>query len=70
MVDEDPPHQLRGDAEEVRATLPVPSLPGELEVGLVDERGGLEGVIPPLAGQVPGSELVELVKPARVVLHR
>ena len=62
MVDQDPAHQLGGDAEEVRAALPVDlSLPGELEEGLVDERGRLEGVIAPLPGKIPGRERVQLV---------
>ena len=53
---------LRRDAEEVRAALPVDlSLPGELEEGLVDERGRLEGVIAPLPGEISGGERVELV---------
>jgi len=61
MVDEDTPHQLSGDAEEMRAALPVdPSLARELEIGLVDERGGLERVIVPLPRQIPRRERVEL----------
>ena len=62
MVDEDPSHEVGGDAEEVRAALPVDvSLAGELEKGLVDERGGLQGVIPSLPGEIPGRERVQLV---------
>ena len=39
VVDQDPPHQLRGDREEVRAVLPVERRAGpiELQVRLVDE---------------------------------
>ena len=54
VVHDDAPHQLCGDAEEVRAILPVNRpLPNELEIGLVHERRGLQRVIAPLAREVP-----------------
>jgi len=53
MVDQDPAHGLRRDPEEVRAALPSNRpLIDELEKGLVDEGGGLQRVIDPLASHV------------------
>ena len=53
MVDEDAPHRLGGDREEVRAVLvPGPVLIDEAQIGLVDERGRLQRVFRPLFGQV------------------
>ena len=60
VIHDDSPHQLRRDAEEMRAILPVNRpLPNELEIGLVDERRGLQRVIAPLARQVPRSQRVQ-----------
>ena len=45
VIDEHPPHHLRGDAKKVRAVLPGDALlPDQLEVDLVHERGRLKGV--------------------------
>src|SRR5215470_1388794 len=47
------PHQLRGNSEKMGAILPFCiSLIDELEIGLVDERGGFECVLGALAPQV------------------
>ena len=53
MVHENAPHHDGGHADELRAVLPV-HLPliDEPQVRLVDERGGLERVVGPLAAQV------------------
>ena len=53
VVNEDAAHGLRRDPEEVRAVLPLDlALVDELEVRLVDEGRGLEGVVGALAPQV------------------
>ena len=53
VVDQDAPHHLRGDAEEVRATLPGDAiLAGEPEVRLVDQGGGLQRVVRPFAAKI------------------
>ena len=60
-VDEDPPHDLRRDAEEVRAVLPADVFPvDQPQVGLVDERGGLQDVARPLAGHASRREAAQL----------
>ena len=46
MVDEHPPHHLRGHGEELGAVLEGLVLRGEAAVGLVDERRRLQGVAP------------------------
>ena len=44
---------------------------GELEIGLVNERGRGQGVAVPLAAEIAGSELVQLVLPQdEHLLHR
>src|SRR5690349_4815646 len=54
VVDENPPHQLRGNREEVSAVLPVHfSLGEQLDVSLIDDGGGLQPVVAPLARQLP-----------------
>src|SRR5215207_9507907 len=54
-------HHLRGDAEEVRAVLPLNlRLVYEAHVRLVDERSGLQGVADALAPQVARRELAQL----------
>ena len=63
VVDEDPPHRDGGDAEEVRAALPVgPRLVDEFEVGLVDEGGRVECMTVALAPEaLPGHRLQFIV---------
>ena len=63
VIDEDPPHGLRRRGVEVAATRPG-DLPrtGELQVGLVDQRGGGQGMTGPLIGKMTlgcPSELIE-----------
>ena len=49
VVDEDASHQLRGDAEKMRAVLPAyVTLIDQLHERFVDERGRLERVLRPL----------------------
>jgi hypothetical protein len=51
VIDEDPPHHHRGHANELGAVLPVHlPLVESPEIRLVHERGGLQGVVEPLAG--------------------
>ena len=53
VVDQDAPHHLRGDAEELRATLPGDAiLSCQPEVRFVDQRGGLQRVVRPFAAKV------------------
>src|SRR4029453_15688171 len=54
VIDENPPHQLSGDREEVSAVLPVHlSLGKQLDVSLVDDGGRLQAVVAPLACELP-----------------
>ena len=53
VVDQDAPHHLRGDAEELRATLPGDAiLSCQPEVRFVDQCGGLQRVIRPFAAKI------------------
>ncbi len=61
VIDEDAAHHLRGDAEEVRAVLPLHlRLIHEPHVRLVDERGGLQRVADALLAQVARGEAPQL----------
>jgi hypothetical protein len=61
VVNENPPHGLGRDPEEVRAVLPFHRpLIDELEEGLVDEGGGLQGVVRALLSEVAGREFPQL----------
>jgi hypothetical protein len=49
VIHQDMPHQPRGHAQELRPVLPVHlRLVHQLEIGLVHQRGGLQGVALPL----------------------
>jgi hypothetical protein len=61
MVDEDAPHHLRRDPEELCAILPGGALIDESQIGLIDQRRRLQCVIPPFASQVGGGPPVEFV---------
>jgi len=62
VLDEDAAHQLGGDAEEMGAVFPIDAgLIDQLEVGLVDEGGGLECVIGALAAHVGTGDAAEFV---------
>ena len=53
---------MRGDGEEVRAILPVDvPLADQFEVGLADERGGLQRADPPFARHVARRDQVQLL---------
>ncbi len=57
VIDEDAAHELGGDAEEMGAVLPGDAgLIDELHVGLVDEGGGLQGMVGSLAAHVVGCD--------------
>ena len=57
MIDQDAPHGLRGDAEEMRAILPADCpLIDELYEGFVDERRRLQCVVTSLASEVAGGQ--------------
>jgi hypothetical protein len=61
VVNEDAAHHLRGDAEEVRAVLPLHlRLVYQTHVSLVDERGRLERVPDALLAQVARGEAPQL----------
>ena len=53
MVHEDAAHHFGGDGQEVRAVLPIdPILVDQPQVGFVNERGRLQGVVAPLPTQI------------------
>ena len=53
MVYEDATHHLGGDREEMRAVLPTdPILVDQPQIGFVNERGRLQGVVAPLPTQI------------------
>jgi hypothetical protein len=61
VVDEDTPHHLCGDREEVAPAVEVHlALIDEAQVGLVHQRGGLEGVVGTLVPQLPCRDPAEL----------
>ena len=62
MLEDDPPHHLSGHTEELSPILPLdPVLIDQLEEGLVDQSGGLQGVILPLVSHVPLRLSVQLI---------
>jgi len=62
VVDQDPPHHLRGDREEVPAVVPVDlALSEQLDVRLVHHGGRLHPVVSPFVRQLPGCEHPQLV---------
>src|SRR5688500_10698660 len=62
MIDEDSPHQLRCDAKEVSAILPMyVLLIHELQIGFVDQRCSLQRMSWPLVSQVPRRLLPQLL---------
>ena len=64
VVHQDPPHQARGHAEKLGAVPPVDlTLIDQAEVGLVDERGGLQGMAGTLAAQKLARKATQLVVP-------
>jgi len=60
VVNQDLTHDVGSKADEVGATVPVDALTGEAEVGLVDDRGGLEGMVGALAAHVSLGEAMQL----------
>jgi hypothetical protein len=62
VVDQDPPHDAGGDAEELGAVAPVDAaLIHEAQIGLVDEGGRLESVARGFPTQAAGRESVQLL---------
>jgi hypothetical protein len=62
VIDQNPPHQLRSDAEEVRTTRPgCPPLIHEMQVQLVHEGSGIQGMVVALAPELPGGDAEALV---------
>jgi hypothetical protein len=60
VVDEDPPHQLRGDREEMRPVLPLHvTLIDQLQIRLVHKRRGLQRVVRALAPEVPPGQRLQ-----------
>ena len=61
MTDHDSAHQLCGDAKEVGAILPLwRGIAGELEVSVVEQRGGLQRVVRSLPVHVMPRQALEL----------
>ena len=60
VIDQKLTHDVGSEAEEVGAAVPVDVLDGEAEVGLVDERGGLEGRVGTLASHVGLGKAMQL----------
>ena len=60
VINQNAPHHLRGDAEEVSAVLPRRgALIDEPQIGFVDETGSLQGVIRAFSLQVLAGELAQ-----------
>ena len=60
MINQDLPHQARGHAEEMGAVLPCHILPvDQSKVDLVDEGGGLKGMVRALATEIAPGEARE-----------
>ncbi|HET6890554.1 MAG TPA: hypothetical protein VFH31_05580 [Pyrinomonadaceae bacterium] len=56
------PHDLRGDGEEIDPILPERiGLPHKFDICLVDQSGGLQGVVRPLAAHITGSNSAQLI---------
>lgn len=65
-VDENSPHQLRGDREEMSSILPINIRPAnQPDVCLINQCCRLQRMIRPLAGQVPPREPLKLSLHAR-----
>jgi len=61
VIDQDPAHDLRGDAKEMRAILPIAlALIDEPDVRLVNEGRRLQGVVGPLVPKLARGNAVEL----------
>ncbi len=66
VIDEDAPHHLRGDGEEMSAILPVDvALIEQLHVRLVDDGRGLQASLAPLARELPRRERAQLAMDER-----
>ncbi len=61
MIDENSSHRRRGSGEEVIASLPLTIVTCEPDVGLVNNRRGLERVIRALATHATIRDLSQLV---------
>lgn len=61
VIHEDSPHQPRGDSQKVRAVLPVHMFDvNQFDVGLVDERRGLQAVTRALIPHTTAGDLMKL----------
>lgn len=58
MVDQNAAHDLRSDAKEVGSILPLDVLIDKLQIGLIHQRGCLQGVVFALADHVTMCEAV------------
>jgi hypothetical protein len=61
VIDQDPPHELRGESDELRTALPgnVPLI-DQPQVSLMNQGRTLQGVICPLGAQLPVGKPAEL----------
>jgi len=60
VVDQDPAHRFGGGGEKVPSTIEV-LVPDQPQVGLMDQRGGVEGISGLLRGHPRGGESSQLV---------
>jgi hypothetical protein len=61
VIDQNAPHHLRRDCEEVSAVLPIDvSLIEQFHVRFVHDRRRLQPAMPPLAGELPRCERAQL----------
>jgi hypothetical protein len=61
VVHQDVAHHLRGDADEMGLAFPLDAVqPANLQVGFVNQRGGLESVIAALVTYVASRQAVHL----------
>ena len=62
VVDEDPPHDPRGDGEEVPPVAPLYAADaGQPQVGLVYQAGGVERVPGAFSGEAPAGQVAEVI---------
>jgi hypothetical protein len=72
VIHQNAPDHLRGDAEEVRAVLPLDTaLVDQAQIGFMHQGGRLQGVVGPLAPQIPRGKAAEfIVDNGRELLER
>src|ERR1700690_44878 len=61
IVDQYPAHELRGNPEEMTAVLPLLLLIDQLQIGLVDQGGGLQSMVRTLMPQISSSHAAQFL---------